>query len=546
MPARGRPWPSFCPSSTWAARARLELAQLARFPGHADYAFYYTVARNLLDGRGLVVDYIWQFLSNPQGIPNPSTDYWLPGASLIMAPFMLALGQTLKAALVPSILAGLGVAWPIYLWARDYGRSRFVGFCSAALALVVPSLFTYSLLTDTAIYYVFFLTWALYFMSRAWRDPRWFLAAGACGGIAHTIRQDSVLIVPILLLAIALWQPARALRAREGSKASRLGPFLASAKVKLLWAALSLLVYLAVLSPLLIHNMRVLGAPLSPASGKTLWLTTYEDLYSYSRDLRWQTFVAWGWDNIVAIKLDMAGTIARQVWRFLPISLWLMLVLAACLPARKSRQRKWLLEHAGQPLPSRPRMNALALGLMGLIYLFYAFVATFPGLYAVTRSGIIVLPFVMVIIVDALHRTIPWRPVTLAIVVLIGVSLYGSAVDAGRSAIRGNNGVGERLANLAALVEADAASQGLAKEDILIMARDPWEVNLATGHRAIEIPNEDRDTVYEVALRFGATHVLLPGNRWSMDALVRSRDDPRFQYLARVPNGDKSVFRIVR
>ncbi len=54
----------------WATAYRLTDLAGARHPGHADAAFYYSVARNLRAGRGPVIDYVWQFLVPHDG-PQP-------------------------------------------------------------------------------------------------------------------------------------------------------------------------------------------------------------------------------------------------------------------------------------------------------------------------------------------------------------------------------------------------------------------------------------------------------------------------------------------
>jgi len=47
---------------------RLVFASMAQYPGHGDYAFYYTVAENIADGKGFQTDYIWvQLLLSPEG-----------------------------------------------------------------------------------------------------------------------------------------------------------------------------------------------------------------------------------------------------------------------------------------------------------------------------------------------------------------------------------------------------------------------------------------------------------------------------------------------
>ena len=60
---------------------RLFFALSARHPGHGDFAYYYSLAENLAEGRGFQIDYIWNYLNPPETISHPSNDYWMPFTS---------------------------------------------------------------------------------------------------------------------------------------------------------------------------------------------------------------------------------------------------------------------------------------------------------------------------------------------------------------------------------------------------------------------------------------------------------------------------------
>src|SRR5207244_6164693 len=76
------------------------------FPRPEDVAYYVGVARNLVDGRGLISDAIWSFQTPPLSFPRPAFEVWLPLPSFLMAIPMLILGPTLAAAQVATILIG--------------------------------------------------------------------------------------------------------------------------------------------------------------------------------------------------------------------------------------------------------------------------------------------------------------------------------------------------------------------------------------------------------------------------------------------------------
>ena len=71
--------------------ARLALALLAEQPGLFDPNHYYLLARNLVEGRGFVIDYIWQYQQQPADVTHP-IDFWMPLAALYPAVGMRIFG----------------------------------------------------------------------------------------------------------------------------------------------------------------------------------------------------------------------------------------------------------------------------------------------------------------------------------------------------------------------------------------------------------------------------------------------------------------------
>src|SRR5689334_9037452 len=58
--------------------ARGLTAALLRHPGYLDAAYYYAVARNVAQGRGLTEDFIITYLTAPAHVTHPSNLWWLP------------------------------------------------------------------------------------------------------------------------------------------------------------------------------------------------------------------------------------------------------------------------------------------------------------------------------------------------------------------------------------------------------------------------------------------------------------------------------------
>ncbi len=115
--------------------ARAYFAAQIVFPKPEDTAYYVGVARNLLEGRGLVSDALWSYQTPPLVFPRPAFEVWLPLPTFLAAIPMAIFGTTFAAAQVSSVLVGAVV--PVLAWrlaldvAAERGlnveRTRWVG-----------------------------------------------------------------------------------------------------------------------------------------------------------------------------------------------------------------------------------------------------------------------------------------------------------------------------------------------------------------------------------------------------------------------------------
>ena len=82
------------------------------------------MARNLVEGRGLVSDALWSYGTPPLVFPRPAFEVWLPLPTFLAAIPMAVLGHTFAAAQVSSVLIGALV--PVLAWrlAADVAAER--------------------------------------------------------------------------------------------------------------------------------------------------------------------------------------------------------------------------------------------------------------------------------------------------------------------------------------------------------------------------------------------------------------------------------------
>jgi 4-amino-4-deoxy-L-arabinose transferase-like glycosyltransferase len=489
---------------------RFGLALKATHPGHGDYAFYYTLAQNIVSGRGFVIDYIWQYLTIPATITHNAVEFWMPLSSVIMAGAMAIAGKSLFVALLPGIICGLSIPILIFFWSRRFSESRFVQYGSAGLALFLPTMVAFSLLTDSTIYYVLFITAAFLAISKAQQKPGYFLASAACIGLAHLTRQDSILLLPVLIIMIFI----------SSVRFSR--------KLRLL--ILSLIVYAAIFSPVWISNLRHYGVPLSPGPSKAMYITSHEDLYSYGKDLTWRSYSAWGIKNILSSKakatIDNFKTLYDSAGG--PI---LILALAGLFGLFYDGlwRNRWRLY-----LP--PFLYSV------IILLFYSIVVPFNAEGgAFSRSVLSICPFLVIIAVDLIDRQFSSRKLATTVVMLIGFYSFGYSTFLSSKMVNSNNQLGLQLSELKVILGRQAPHD----KEIIVMTRNPWELYYSTGYRAIQIPNNDIDTICLVAQRYQANYLILPAPRPALDNIFSGDiPDPRFEKIDDIPKSEMKLFRI--
>ena len=189
----------------WAIR--LAFAAYIAFPPLDDPAFYLQTARHLAAGRGLVSDVLWSYQYAFPTVTHPSHEYWMPMATLLMAPWIKALGDSLFAAQIPGTLSGALLAPFTYMLGRIVHPDdrRIAG--GAALLLLAGALPVYQAASvDSAAPFALLGAGALLAGGLAVeRRSVWLsLLAGLLGGLACVTRSDGMLIPALTGLLFVL------------------------------------------------------------------------------------------------------------------------------------------------------------------------------------------------------------------------------------------------------------------------------------------------------------------------------------------------------
>jgi hypothetical protein len=204
-----------------ALLVRWYAASLVVFPKPEDTAYYVDVARNLLNGRGLVTDALWSFQTPPLTVPREAFEVWLPLPTFAAGIPMAILGWTFAAAQVSSIVIGSLV--PVLAWRlaadvaveRDMppGRARTLAIGTGLTAAVSLPLILHSTLPDSTMPFAALTLAATLLISRlrgrvqatgsAAGSTRLLLALGVVLGLAALTRNEALWLA--LAWAVLAW-----------------------------------------------------------------------------------------------------------------------------------------------------------------------------------------------------------------------------------------------------------------------------------------------------------------------------------------------------
>lgn len=448
----------------------------ANDPAYTDAFYYYNAGAALADGDGLTDYALWMYLNPPDELPAPSHRYWMPLASIVAAIPMTFLGVGQDVAQLGFIPFWAGLAClGMFLGHHLGGRARhgwIAGLCILAGGFYLP----FWLAIDTFALFGMVGAGALIALGLGKRDDnfRWFALAGALGGLAHLARADGVLFIIVGLIVI-FWPPKHIRR-------------------PLIHSAALVGAYLLVMSPWFVRNMQVIGAPLPAGGVGTAFLQGYNDLFSYPVDWSWQSFMAWGGENILRSRWE--GTlIAFQTW--LAVEGAVFFGPLALVALWKRRRDAFLAP-----------MLWYAVGL----HVAMALVFTYPGARGgLFHSSSALLPFWMALGLVGLDDVVAWFGrlrrwriaqaqnffgiMALLLPLMLGLSTW-------RGQMQGWGGKPNFYQTYAKSLP----------EGARVMVNDPSAWYYYTGHVGTVLPDESLTTAYEIAQRYCITHLIIDRN----------------------------------
>lgn len=479
-----------------ALAVRLMTAWPLRQPGYTD-AYYYAVgAQQLEAGKGFQEPFLWNYLEPPNTVPHPGYSYWMPLTAILGWLGLSVFGNSFWALQAPFILlsavlplVAYGIAWDLT------GQVKHAVL--AALLATFPGFYAHVfVLPDNFAPFALAGSLCLWSAGRGLVDGRsiWFGLAGVAAGFAHLARADGLLLVGIALLAAVA--PALPLTGNlAGGSRSRPG-----------WireVGLVLGGYLLIMGPWFVRNWSSFGTPLAGSGIKTLFLTTYDDLFGYGRPLTLENYMAWGWGEILRSK-GQALVVNLQ-------RLWLEALLIVLLPF--STVGLWQFRRERRLWPF--------LLYTPLLFVTMTFLFTFPGMRGgLFHSAGALLPFLFAVAGPGLETALRWaarrfrgwrvrRAWKVFSAALVGIAMLVTAVALWRAgAINGEWNRRDQGYTQAGDWLSDQGASGA-----VVMVGNAPGFTWHSGHVAVAIPNEPLETILAVAERYDAGFLILDGSR---------------------------------
>ncbi|MFZ5916275.1 MAG: glycosyltransferase family 39 protein [Chloroflexota bacterium] len=474
-----------------ALAVRLLTALPMRQPGFMDAHYYYVGALNLIEGRGFNDPYLWNYLDDPAGVPHPSHLYWMPLPSLVAWAGMALLGASYRAGQWGFILLSSLLPLVSYAVARQVSGKRRHAVLAALVTIFGGFYLPFWVSTESAAPFALFGSLTLLALGLGLKSRRagWFAAAGAAAGLAYLTRSDG-----LLLLLVALVTPLFAMR--QGTRftfhVSRIIPFL--------------ITFLLITAPWLYRNWQAIGALQPPGGLQSLWFRDYSDLYSYGQTFTPQTYLDWGWANILRAKLHVA---ASNLLRVIAEDGLIFLFPFALIGL-------WSLR--------RERLYWPFLLYAPLLWMTMTFAFTYPGwLGGLLHSSAAWLPFVFPAAMVGLDTSIEWAaqhlphwqpqragPVFGALTVLLAALLSGTIYW---QAVLGDS-LDDPAWNRSDLIyhQVDAWLDNHAAPDDLVMVNNPPSFYYHTGRSGVVVPAEGPQTLLEICDRYAVRYVVLDHN----------------------------------
>ncbi|MHB0922929.1 MAG: hypothetical protein ACYC3H_03055 [Bellilinea sp.] len=493
-------------------------------PGYMDADYYYALGMQIATGESFSEPFLWNYLDDPIGLPHPSHLYWMPLASILAAAAMVVMGSTdywaaripfiLLSGLIPIISASLAM-----FFLKDKNIARLAGLLGVFSGLYV----IYLSIPETFVLYLVLggMFWLIIFTTD-WKNTAirsLFQTAGLLGilaGMMHLSRADGILWACAggVWLIWVVWQH----------------PLNAKLRIAIIGIGIFVLGYALIMGGWYARNLDLFGSIMPPGNNRTLWITDYNQTFSYPADQL--TMSKW-------LEAGMAVHL-NAWWSAIQMNLKnLVAVQGAIILFPLMLAGLWVNR-------SKPAVKFAA-----IFWLVNFFVMTFVFPYAGARGGFLHSASAFQCLLWAaaaagLEQFIAWgvrkrnwnsekaTPRFAALLVVICALLTGwfylvKVYGTGEIETRwGSN-----------YVTYESILEGMKSysvdEETVFMVNNPPGFFIATGHSSIVIPGGGTEQVLAAAARYGANYMILEEDQGNLiDLFNTPQDIGSLQYIAEI------------
>jgi hypothetical protein len=454
-------------------------------PGYMDADYYYAMGIQWSQGTGSDEPFLWNYLGQPESIPTPSHAYWSPLTSMIIGVVLRVFGDGFRVAQAPFLL--LTAILPFLVWrlAQAMGEEVSLSFQAGLLALAPGFFLPFFLSTDVFSFYAFLGVVMMLTLTRKRRlhPGLLWLGIGALSGAAHLSRADGFLLLVFPLLHILTCSTDR-LR--------RIG-FL-------------VLGYSLIMAPWTARNMIQFGSPLNPGGGQTLWLLSYDEIFSFPGTLL--TPQRWWEAGIKQMLVERVSAMWVIAQRILAENGLIFLAPFMVVGVRARWQDNLV------------RSTALYLGMLFLVMSFiFPFAGARGGWF---HSSVAVMPLLWIMAPVGLKTILKWASerrdwdlvranriygytmVVLALILTWGVYVY-RVIGIAQDQIRWN------LPSLR-YEAVEKAIRELDPTPGVVAINNPPGFYHVSGLHAVVLPHGDVDVLRQVVERYDVSWIVLDSN----------------------------------
>jgi hypothetical protein len=262
-------------------------------PGYMDADYYYSMGIQWANGKGNEEPFLWNYLNDPTEIPTPSHAYWSPLTSIISGIALRISGVGFRSAQLPFIL--FTALLPFFVWrlALKLNIGQQAALLAGTLATTPGFFLPFFVTTDVFSLYALLgaLLMLTLLMTPGRRTPTLWVMIGVICGLAHLSRADGFLFLVFPM-----------------------GLILSRSTIRLRSIGLLILGYLVVMAPWFYRNLLFLGSPLASGAGRTLWLLTYDEIFSYpASEINFVRWWASGLDQILLQRWSAVKVITQRI-----------------------------------------------------------------------------------------------------------------------------------------------------------------------------------------------------------------------------------------